>query len=192
MDPNLAVLIFVIGALLIYLEFNTPGAVIPGALGTLLVVLALFSFNLLPVHYASVVLIAAAFVLILLEAKFPSHGVLASVGILCLVFGALTLIDGPIAELRVSLATALSLGLAFGLITLVLVRLALRAHQSKFRLGPEALIGELAIAQQNPLYVLVHGELWQAQSTTPIHPGQTVKVLAVNNLLLTVEPTTPG
>jgi membrane-bound serine protease (ClpP class) len=200
MDPNLAVLIFIVGALLIYLEFNTPGTVIPGALGTLLVVLAMFSLNLLPIHYASLMLVAAAFLLILIEAKFPSHGVLATVGIACLVLGTLTLVDGPIAEQRVSLATALAVGIAFGLITLVLVRLAYRARQSKFRLGPEALIGELAIAQQtlHPAgekptgQVLVHGELWQAQSPTPIHPGETVKVLAVNNLLLTVGPTNPN
>jgi membrane-bound serine protease (ClpP class) len=189
MDPNLAVLIFIAGALLIYLEFNTPGTVIPGALGTLLVVTAMFSLNLLPVHYASLMLIAAAFLLILIEAKFPSHGVLATVGIACLVLGTLTLVDGPIAEMRVSLATALAVGLAFGAITLVLVRLAVRARKNKFRLGPEALIGELAITQPNPVFVLVHGELWQVQSRTPIEPGQTVKVLAVKDLLLTVEAT---
>src|ERR1700723_3936590 len=94
-DPNLAVLVLVIGALLVYVEFNTPGTIVPGTLGTILVLLALFALNLLPVRYTSVMLLAAAFVLLILEAKFSSHGVLAAAGILSLVFGALTLVDGP-------------------------------------------------------------------------------------------------
>jgi len=195
MDPNLAVLIFLIGALLIYLEFNTPGTIVPGALGMLLVLLALFSLNLLPVHYASVMLLIASAVLVLLEAKFGGHGVLAGAGILCLVLGTLTLIDGPIAELRVSPATAISVGVAFGLITFLLVRLAVRARRGKFRLGPEALIGELAVAQQaihppghSPAgQVLVHGELWQAESSSPVPRGELVRVLAVKDLMLFVE-----
>ncbi len=114
-DPNLAVLVLMVGGLLIYVEFNTPGTIIPGTLGTILVLLALFGLNLLPVRYTSVMLLLAAFALLILEAHFASHGVLAAAGILCLVIGALTLVDGPIPELRVHLATALSAGLAFGL-----------------------------------------------------------------------------
>ena len=134
-DPNLAVLVLVIGALLIYVEFNTPGTIIPGTLGTILVLLAIFSLNLLPVRYTSVMLLVAAFVLLILEAKFATHGVLAAAGILSLVIGSLTLVDAPIPELRVHLATALSTGLAFGLITVFLLRLALKARRSKSRMG---------------------------------------------------------
>ncbi len=105
-DPNLAVLALVVGGLLIYVEFNTPGTIIPGTLGTILVLLALFALNLLPVRYTSVMLLAAAFVLLILEAKFATHGVLAAAGIAALVIGALTLVDGPIPELRVHLGTA--------------------------------------------------------------------------------------
>ncbi len=190
MDPNLAVLILVVGGLLIYLEFNTPGTIIPGALGTLLVVLALFALNLLPVRYTSLMLLAAAFALMILEAKFASHGILATVGIVCLVFGTLTLVAGPIPELRVSIATAVGTGIAFGAITTFLVRIAIRARRNKVLTGPEALIGSIAVAQQ-PLdprgQVMVHGELWFAESPAPVSPGEHVRVRAVRNLTLLVE-----
>jgi len=190
MDPNLAVLILVVGGLLVYLEFNTPGTIIPGALGTLLVVLALFALNLLPVRYTSLMLLIAAFALLLLEAKFASHGVLATAGIICLVFGTLTLVAGPIPELRVSVATAIGTGIAFGAITTFLVRIAMRARRNKVVTGADALIGSIAIAQQ-PLeprgQVMVHGELWFAESPSPVAPGERVRVRAVRNLTLLVE-----
>ena len=189
-DPNLAVLVLVIGALLIYVEFNTPGTIIPGTLGTILVLLAIFALNLLPVRYTSVMLLAAAFVLLILEAKFATHGVLAAAGILSLVIGALTLVDAPIPELRVHLATALSIGLAFGLITVFLLRLALKARRSKSRMGGDAMIGLIAVVTQ-PLapsgQVMVNGELWQAESATPAAPGEHVRVRGLRDLTLLVE-----
>jgi membrane-bound serine protease (ClpP class) len=190
MDPNLAVLILVLGGLLIYLEFNSPGTIIPGALGTLFLLTALFSLNLLPVRYTAVMLLLAAFILLLLEAKFPSHGILASTGILALIFGTLTLVDGPIPELRVRLTTAIACGVAFGLITVLLVRIAVRARRNKVLTGPQALLGAIGIAQQ-PLsprgQILIHGELWQAESPVPVGPGEPVRVSAVRDLTLLVE-----
>lgn len=190
MDPNLAVLILVLGGLLIYLEFNSPGTIVPGALGTLLLLTALFSLNLLPVRYTSVMLLIAAFILLLLEAKIPSHGVLAASGIVALVFGTLTLVDGPIPELRVRVSTAIACGVGFGLITVFLVRIAVRARQNKIMTGPQALLGATGVAQQ-PLaprgQILVRGELWQAESNAPISPGDEVRVCAVNGLTLVVE-----
>jgi membrane-bound serine protease (ClpP class) len=189
-DPNLAVLVLMVGGLLIYVEFNTPGTIIPGALGTILVLLAVFGLNLLPVRYTSVMLLVAAFALLILEAHFASHGVLAAAGILCMVIGALTLVDGPIPELRVHLATALSAGLAFGLITVFLLRLALRARRSKFRMGGDAMIGQIAVVTQ-PLapagQVMVNGELWQAESSTPAALGEQVRVQGLRGLTLLVE-----
>jgi membrane-bound serine protease (ClpP class) len=189
-NPNLAVLFLIAGCLLIYLEFNVPGTIVPGAIGTLLVCISLFSLNLLPVRYTAVMLIVGALALLVLEAKFASHGVLATVGTFCLVFGLLTLVDGPIPELQVHPATAIAAGAAFGLITVFLVRLAIRARRNKSVVGVDALIGLTAIAQQ-PLspagQVLVHGELWQAESPTPIAPGEAVKVRAVRNLTLLVD-----
>jgi membrane-bound serine protease (ClpP class) len=189
-NPNLAVLFLIAGALLIYLEFNVPGTIIPGALGTLLVCVALFSLNLLPVRYTALMLIIAAFVLLLLEAKFASHGVLATAGTLCLVFGLLTLVDAPIPELRVHSSTAIAAGVAFSLITVFLVRIAIRARQNKSLMGADALVGLTAIAQQ-PLspsgQVLVRGELWQAESADPIASGEQVHIRAVRNLTLLVD-----
>ena len=189
-DPNLAVLVLVVGGLLIYVEFNTPGTIIPGTLGTILVLLALFALNLLPVRYTSVMLLAAAFALLILEAKFATHGVLAAAGIVSLVIGALTLVDGPIPELRVHLATALSTGIAFGLITFFLVRLALQARRSKVRMGGDAMIGQIAVVTE-PLapsgQVMVNGELWQAESATPAARGEQVRVRALRDLTLLVD-----
>ncbi len=191
MNPNVAVLILLAGALLIYLEFHNPGTIVPGAVGTLLVLLALFSLNMLPVRYTALALIVAALILMVLEAKFPSHGILALTGTAALILGTLTLVAGPIPEMRVQMATAISTGLAFGLITTLLVRLAWRAQRNKQLLGPEALVGAEAVAQQ-PIaprgQVLVHGELWIAESSTPVAAGDHVRVRAVQGLTLLVEP----
>jgi membrane-bound serine protease (ClpP class) len=189
-DPNLAVLVLVVGGLLIYVEFNTPGTIVPGTLGTIMVLLAIFSLNLLPVRYTSVMLLGAAFVLLILEAKFATHGVLAAAGILALVVGSLTLVDAPIPELRVHLATALSAGLAFGLITVFLLRLALKARRSKVRMGGDAMIGQIAVVTQALAprgQVMVNGELWQAESPAPAALGEQVKVLGLRDLTLLVE-----
>ena len=194
MDPNLAVLILLAGALLIYLEFHVPGTIIPGALGTLMVLLALFSLNLLPVRYTSLALIVCALVLMMLEAKFPSHGVLALGGTAALILGLLTLVAGPIPEMRVQLATAVAAGVAFGGITTMLVWLAARARRNKVMIGPEALVGAVGVAQQalTPQgQVLVHGELWLAESANPVAPGASVRVRAVDGLKLLVDPASP-
>jgi len=190
MDPNLALLILVIGGLLVYLEFNTPGTIVPGAIGTLLVLLSLFALNLLPVRYTAVALLLAAFVLLVLEAKFSSHGVLAGAGILSMVIGALTLVAAPIPELRVHAATAISLAFAFGLITVFLVRLAVRARRRKAKTGLEALVGEVGVAMQaleNTGQVLVRGELWQAESSAPVAAGRQIRVRGFRSLSLLVE-----
>lgn len=197
MDPNLAVLLMIGGALLIYLEFHVPGTIIPGALGTLLLVTALFALHLLPLHYTSVMLLLAALGLLLLEFKVPSHGVLATCGIGCLVFGLMTLVNGPVPEMRVRFLTALGTGLGFGFITLFLVRMALRARRNKLVTGISAMVGAIAVAQE-PLaghgsavprgQVLVRGELWFAEAPGPVVAGAHLKVIGVRGLTLLVEP----
>ncbi len=201
MDPNLAVLLLVAGALLIYLEFNAPGTIIPGALGTLLLLTALFALNLLPLRYTAVMLLFAALGLLLLEIKVPSHGILATAGIVCLVVGLLTLVAGPVPELRVRFATAFGVGTGFGLITVYLIRIALLARRNKVLTGSAAMVGAIAIAQEAlPLMpasaeaapprgqVLVRGELWFAESPVPVPAGTQLKVCAVRGLTLLVEP----
>ncbi|MDE1177317.1 MAG: nodulation protein NfeD [Edaphobacter sp.] len=192
-NPDLAVVTLILGALLIYLEFNVPGTVVPGAVGTLLVVLALFGLNLLPIHYTAVFLLLAAIVLLVLEAKFASHGVLGLAGTVALIFGLATLVDGPIPEQRVHLTTAIALGMAFAIITFGLAFIALRARRNKILTGPEALIGVIAEVR-TPLapigQVEVRGEIWQARFPgDPPHPspGESVVVRSVDGLTLLVE-----
>lgn len=195
-NPDLALLILVVGGMLIYVEFSAPGTIVPGTLGTILVLVALFALNLLPVRYTAVLLLIAGFTLLILEAKFVSHGIFAAAGILCLIFGSLTLVAGPIPQMRVHLGTALAVGFAFGLISVFLLRLALRSRHSKLQTGAGALIGQIAIVTR-PLassgavmtgQVMVHGELWQAESPTPVEPGARVRIREIRDLTLLVEP----
>src|ERR1035437_416509 len=145
-NPNIALLFLVGGALLIYLEFNTPGTIVPGALGTLMVLLAIFALNLLPIRYTAVLLLVAALVLLLLEAKFGGHGVLGIAGIVCLTFGTLTLVAAPVPELRVTPGVAFAVSAELGEITFFLVRLAGRARRRKSLIGADAMVGCKAIA----------------------------------------------
>ena len=147
-NPNIALLLLVGGALLIYLEFNTPGTIVPGALGTLMVLLAIFALDLLPIRYTAVLLLLAALVLLLLEAKFGGHGALAIAGIVCLTFGTLTLVAAPVPEMAISPWVAFAVSAAFGGITVFLVRLAVRARRMKSRLGPSALVGSSGPAME--------------------------------------------
>jgi len=192
-DPNLAVLLLVLGGLLIYLEFNVPGTIVPGSLGTLLVLLSLFGLNLLPVRYTAILLLIAAVALMVLETKFASHGVLALAGTISLVFGLATLVNGPIPEMRVHLGTALGAGIGFGSISFGLAWLALRARRSKVLTGPQAMLGAIAIAQ-TPLapngQVEIRGELWRAslRGHASLPAGASVRVRSVDGLTLIVEP----
>jgi len=190
-NPNVAMLLLVGGALLIYLEFNSPGTIVPGALGTLMVLLAIFALDLLPIRYTAVMLLVAALVFILLEAKFGGHGVLAIAGILCLTFGMLTLVAAPVPEMGISPVVALSVSAAFGLITVLLVRLAIRARHMKTRLGVDALVGRSARAME-PLtpegHVLVEGEIWDAVASEPVDAGAQLLVSGHEQYLLRVTP----
>jgi len=193
-SPDLDVLLLVCGALLIYLEFNVPGTIVPGALGTVLLLLALFGFNMLPVQHTAVLLLIAALALMVLEAKFASHGVLAIAGVVCLVFGLATLVNGPLPEMRVHYAVAAGAGIGFGLITFTLAWIALRARNSKRLTGPEAMVGHVAVAM-TPLapsgQVEVRGEIWAARLASGIAAvpaGTEVKVEGVDGLVLTVGP----
>ena len=190
-DPNIALLFLVIGALLIYLEFNSPGTIVPGALGTLMVLLAVFALNLLPIRYTAILLLVAAMVFLMLEAKFGGHGALAIAGIVCLTFGTLTLVAAPVPEMGVSPWVALSVSAAFGGITVFLVRLAVRARQRKALTGVDALVGCPATAMEalRPQgHVLVEGEIWEAVANAPVHAGAALRVVGHDQMLLQVEP----
>ena len=191
MDPNIAFLLLALGALALYAEFNHPGAFLPGVVGVISIVLALFALNFLPTRFASLALLLVAFALFALEAKFASHGVLAIGGIVCMVIGALFLVDGPIPQMRVNIITAISVSIPIGLIAVFLATLVLRARHGRVATGSEGMIGEIGIAR-TPVSeegkVFVHGELWNAVSTMAIAEGTRVKVAGVNGLHLVVEP----
>ena len=188
-DPNIALLLLVVGALLIYLEFNTPGTIVPGALGTLMVLLAIFGLNLLPIRYTAVLLLVAALGLLVLEAKVGGHGALAIAGIVSLTFGMLTLVAAPVPEMAISPWIAFAVSAAFGVITVFLLRLAIRAREMKSRLGADALVGAAAQAME-PLapegHVLVEGEIWRAVASVPVAAGGTLRVVGHEQYLLRV------
>ncbi len=190
-NPNIALLFLVGGALLIYLEFNAPGTIVPGALGTLMVLLAIFAFDLLPIRYTAVLLLIAAMVLLILEAKVGGHGALAIAGIVCLTFGTLTLVASPVPQLRVSPWVAISVSVAFGGITWFLVSLAWRARRRKSRLGVDAMVGAAATAMEALAphgHVLVEGEIWRAVTSAPVPAGAALRVVGHDEMLLQVEP----
>jgi len=191
MDPNVAFILLAVGLLALYVEFNHPGAVVPGTVGVIFILLAIFAFNLLPTRFAAIVLIAASFALFALEAKFASHGVLGIGGVVMMVLGGLLLVDAPIPEMRVHLWTALAVSIPLGIITVFLMNIALKARATKVVTGIQGLVGEVGVAQ-TPLAaqgkVFIRGELWDATSSSQIAQGQTVVVRAVDGLLLVVDP----
>ena len=194
-NPNIALLLLVGGALLIYLEFNVPGTIVPGALGTLMVLLAIFALDLLPIRYTAVLLLVAALVLMLLEAKFGGHGVLAIAGIVCLTFGMLTLVAAPVPEMGISFSVAIPVSVAFGAITAWLMWLAARARRMKSLIGADALVGHNARAME-PLtpegHVLVEGEIWEAVASEPVAAGVQLRVVGHEQYLLRVTPAEPN
>jgi membrane-bound serine protease (ClpP class) len=191
MDPNVSFLLLAIGALSLYIEFNHPGAVIPGTVGVVFILVAAFALNLLPTRFAALVLILGAFALFAAEAKFASHGVLTVGGIALLTLGGLLLVDSPIPEMRVHLATALAISIPLGAITAFLMTIALKARRNKVVTGEQGLVGETGVAQTalSPQgKVFVHGELWDAVAASPLPVGQMVVVRRVDGLTLEVEP----
>ncbi len=191
MDPNITLIILLVGALCLYVEFNHPGAVVPGTLGVIFIVLAAFAMHLLPIRYAALAMILVAFALFVAEAKFPSHGILTSGGILLLTLGGLLLVDAPIPEMRVHFLTALAVAVPFGLITAFLMSIAMRARSNKVVTGRRGLIGQLGITQTELApagKVFVHGELWDAVSSVPVPAGERIVVRDIHGLTLRVDP----
>ncbi|HXB73605.1 MAG TPA: nodulation protein NfeD [Candidatus Acidoferrales bacterium] len=190
-DPNIALVLLVIGALGIYVEFSSPGLIAPGVLGSILVLLGLSALSVLPINWLGAALMLLAFTLFVLEVKFASHGVLGVGGAVSLVLGAVMLIDSPAPEMRIHWATAIGLALPFSAITVFLLSLAWRARQNKVETGREGMIGQMgaAVTELKPDgKVFVHGEYWDAVSTLPLPAGARVRVTAIDRLKLTVEP----
>jgi membrane-bound serine protease (ClpP class) len=198
-QPDVFFVLLILGVLGLYVEFTHPGAFAPGVIGGIALVLALFAMHLLPINFAGVLLIVLAMTLFILEAKFPTHGILGVGGVVSMVLGALFLIRSPMTGMGVRLWTALSVVIPFAIIVIILMRLVLRSRTWKISTGKEELIGEVGEvreavgAQQNSDNmgsVFVHGELWRA-ATRPgesIPEGARVRVKKVKGLTLEVEP----
>ncbi len=190
-DPNVAFVLLALGALGLYVEFTHPGLILPGVFGALLLLLGMFALSLLPINWIGALLIVLAFLFFVLEAKFMSHGVLTVGGILAMILGALFLVDTPIPEMRVKLLTALSVAVPLGLITVFLVRLAIKAWKGKVTTGDAGLLDMIGTAQtdlspEGKIYV--HGEIWNAVSSAPVPRGARVRVRAIEGLRLRVDP----
>jgi membrane-bound serine protease (ClpP class) len=183
-DPNIGFILLVLGALGIYVEFSSPGLIFPGVAGAILALLGLSSLSILPINWVGVALLLLAVALFVLEAKFTSHGILGIGGTLSMVLGALLLINGP-PEVRIHLTTALAVSVPFALITMI------RARRNKVLTGPSGMIGEIGVsstALEPEGQVLVRGEYWHAVASSNIPAGARIRVKAVADLKLVVEP----
>ncbi len=181
-NPNLAYILLLIGLLGLYFEFSHPGAILPGVLGGLSLLLAVFAFQVLPINYVGLGLILLAVILFVLEVKVQSFGMLAIGGIAAMIIGSLMLVKAPIAELRPSLRFVLPFALGFAAIVVFLLTLAVRAHARRPATGREGMVGEIGTARTDlsPAgTVFVHGELWRAEAEAPVRAGETVKVVEV-------------
>ena len=188
-NPNLAFILLLIGLVGLYFEFAHPGAILPGVLGGICLLLAVFAFQILPINYVGLGLILLAIILFILEIKVQSFGMLAVGGIIAMIIGALMLIKAPVPEMRPSLAYVLPVVVAFSGIVLFLLMLVFKAHRRPSFSGREGMIGEIGAARTDlsPAgRVFVHGELWEAEADGPVRAGDRVKVLEVRGLKLRV------
>lgn len=191
MDPNITAFVFLIGLFAVIAEFNHPGAVVPGVVGFIFILLSLFAFQMLPTRYGAMILILGAFLMFALEAKFQTHGVLGVGGAVAMLLGLLFLVDGPIPQMRVKWVTALAVTVPLALITIFLMSIAIKARRNKISTGEQGMIGEVGVVQA-PLTpagkVFVHGEIWNAVAPYAIGVGQNVVVRKVQDMTLHVEP----
>jgi membrane-bound serine protease (ClpP class) len=190
-DPNVAYILLSLGTLGLTIELWSPGAVLPGVVGGLSLLLAFFALQVLPINFAGLLLMLFGLLLFALEIKVTSYGLLTVGGIISLIFGSLMLIDSPAPELQLSLALVVSVVLGFTAIAAFLVRLALTSQRGAPVTGVEGLIGEPGIALEPlvpglPGRVRAHGEIWTALANEPVADGEGITVTNINGLTLTV------
>jgi membrane-bound serine protease (ClpP class) len=197
-QPDVFFILLIIGVLGLYTEFSHPGLFAPGVIGGIALVLALFAMHMLPVNFAGILLIVLALILFVLEAKFPTHGVLGVGGVVAMTLGALFLINSPFTGMGVRLPTALAVVIPFSIIVIILMRLVMKSRKWKVSTGVEELVGEIGEVTEavgaagNAGMVFVHGELWRAAASDgqPIPKGARIRVAKVKGLTLEVEPST--
>jgi membrane-bound serine protease (ClpP class) len=190
-NPNVAYVLFLLGLMGLFFELSNPGALLPGILGSICIILAFFAFQTLPVSAAGILLILLSIVLFILEVKVTSYGALTIGGVVSLVLGSLMLFRSPIPALRVSLDVLIPAVVVTAAFFVFAVGMGLRAQRRRKVTGPEGLVGERGQARTDidpQGKVFVHGEIWNARSREPIRAGSPVRVVAVEGMRLWVEP----
>jgi membrane-bound serine protease (ClpP class) len=189
-NPNVAFLLLLVGGLLVYIEVTQPGMVIPGVVGGLFLLLAVTGFSFLPVTATGVILIIAAVGLFVAEAFVQSFGMLALAGVVSLAIGGIMLVDIPEGGVRVDPGLAIGAALGFGIIAVVIMKLAVGALRAKVSTGSEGMIGLQGKALSDigeSGNVEVMGEYWKARAEIPVPKGSAIRVVGMDGLVLSVE-----
>lgn len=189
-NPNIAYIFMMIGLAGLYFELAHPGAVFPGVVGGISLILAFFSFQTLPVNYAGILLIILAVIFFILEMKIASYGLLSIAGVTSFLLGSLMLFEGEVPGVKVSLDVLLPTFIFISAFFVAVSALVFKSQISKSRSGAEGLIGETGIVKNDIMpegKVFVHGELWKAISKNPIRAGTRVRVVKVVGLVVEVE-----
>jgi membrane-bound serine protease (ClpP class) len=190
--PQIAYLLLTLGTLGLTIELWSPGAVAPGVVGGICLLLAFFALQVLPVSYAGLLLILLGFALLILEVKITSHGLLAVGGVTSLLFGSLMLIDSPLPEMQIGLRLILPVVVTLSVLVLFLVFLGMKAQNQPSVTGESGMLhapGQAltAIDPGGVGRVSTHGEIWSATALEAIRPGDPIEVVGVNGLTLTVK-----
>jgi len=188
-DPNVAYLLMLLGFYGIFFELTNPGTVLPGVLGALSLILALYAFQTLPVNYAGLLLIILAIILFVLEIKVSSFGMLTLGGTASMILGSMMLFDSPLPFLRLSIKVILPAVIMTALFFSWTIYLVVKAHRRRPITGAEGLIDETGTAKTDIFHngqALIHGEIWQAQSDIPVNAGDEIVVESVHGLKLQV------
>jgi membrane-bound serine protease (ClpP class) len=190
-NPNIAYILMMIGLAGLYFELSHPGAILPGVVGGISIILAFFAFQTIPVNYAGFLLIVLAIVFFIMEMKISSYGLLSVAGITSLLLGSLMLFENSGSDMRLSWGVLIPTLVMVSGFFVVISGLVFKSHLSKPRTGARGLVGEIGVVKEALMpegKVFVHGELWKATSKDPIETGVRVRVVKIINLVLEVEP----
>ncbi len=190
-NPTVAYLLMLIGIYGLVFEGYNPGAIVPGVVGAISLLLALYAFQVLPVNYAGLALIVLGIVLMAAEAFVPSFGALGIGGIIAFVIGSVILIDTDVPGYAVSRPLVGGLALFSGLLVMSIIYFAMKGHRRRVETGIEGMIGTFAVAREdfdNTGQVFIHGESWTARTSGPVRTGDKVMVRNVEGLVLQVDP----
>lgn len=188
-DPNIAYILMILGFYGLFFELTNPGAILPGVVGALCLILAFYSFQVLPVNYAGLLLIILAIILFILEVKIASYGMLTIGGIISMVIGSLMLFESPAPFIKLSLAVVIPAAIMTAIFFTLTFSLAFKAYKRKPVTGSEGLVGMEGVAKtkiHKNGTVFVHGELWRAWSEEPIKEGASIIVETVEGLKLKI------